>query len=455
MAAGRPAPLARSRPLAFRFFARLLQRGIACAAAVAVLVALLAQTELACAQTASEYKLGAQDKVRLKVFEWRSTINAVFEWTSLNAEFTVGASGSLSLPILGEVPAAGLTTSELARAIGENLRTRIGLSEAPNVAVEVVQYRPFYIVGAVNKPGEYPYRPDLTVLQALSIAGGLLGSGESGMRLSREIIAGQGESQASESEANNLLARKARLEAELGNAESITFPPELERRSDDPAVATVMRQEVAIFESRRNALKTEIQALSQLKEFLTKGVESLQAQLEAQKNERDLTKKELEGVASLVSRGLAASPRQLDLERTMSRMEGDRLRMETELLRTRQDISRADLSMIEARNKMANAASEGLRETQTKLEQSMVKMATADRLLYDSQVTYPRLLASRRQDSKIQPVYRIVRRQADGQTKETPATDSSILAPGDTLKVEIPLPDSIAEPPKRAPNLSQ
>ena len=55
--------------------------------------------------------------------------------------------------------------------------------------------------------------------------------------------------------------------------------------------------------------------------------------------------------------------------------------------------------MVEARNKMSNEVSAGLRETQTKLEQSMVKMATAQRLLHDSQVTYPRLLASRRQDA--------------------------------------------------------
>jgi protein involved in polysaccharide export with SLBB domain len=417
-------------------------------------LALLSQYAFALAQQ-DEYKLGPQDKVRLKVYEWRSTINAVFEWTSLNAEFTVGASGAISLPLLGEVQAAGATTSELARLIGESLRKRIGLSDTPNIAVEVVQYRPFYIVGAVNKPGEYPYRPDLTVLQALSIAGGLLGSGESGLRLTREIIAGQGDSQFSEAEANGLLARKARQEAELANADTITFPPELEQRKSDPAVATVMRQEISIFEARRSALKTEIEALEQLKAFLAKGVESLQAQLKAQENERDLTKRELEGVASLVSRGLAPAPRQLELERVVSRMEGDRLRLETELLKTRQDISRADLSIIEARNKMSNDVTAGLRETQTKLEQSVVKMATAERLLYDSQVTYPRLLASRRQDSKTQPIYRIVRR-IDGQAREMPVQDSAHVEPGDTLKVEIPLPDNFGQPPVgQKLNLSQ
>jgi polysaccharide biosynthesis/export protein len=415
-------------------------------------VALLPFAPSAAAEQTADYKLGPQDKVRLLVYEWRTTLNAVFEWTSLNAQFTVGASGAVSLPILGEVPAAGSTTSELASAIGEALKSRIGLSEAPKVAVEVVLYRPFYIAGAVNKPGEYPYRPELTVLQAVSIAGGLIGSGDSAMRLNREIISTLGDSQGNEAEANGLLARKARLEAELKNADKIVFPPELEQRKSDPTIATVMRQEIVIFEARRNALKTEIQALEALKVFLAKGVESLQAQTKAQERERDLTKKELDNISSLVSRGLAASPRQLEMERLMSRMEGDRLRLQTELLKTQQEISRADLSIVEARNKLSNEVAASLRETQTKLEQAVVKMSTADRLLYDSRVTYPNMLAAKqRPDSKLKPVYRIVRR-TNGHAKELTAAESTAVEPGDTLTVELPLPEGVSAPLPQARN---
>ena len=190
-------------------------------------------------------------------------------------------------------------------------------------------------------------------------------------------------------------------------------------------------------------MKTEIEALEQLKAFLNKGTESLEAQLKAQSKERELTKRELDNVTSLVSRGLAVSPRQLDLERVMSRMEGDRLRLETELLRVKQDISRADISIIEARNKLSNEVSADLRETQTKLEQAVVKIDTAERLLYDSQFTFPQLLASRRQDGKSQPVYRLARR-TDGQIRETAVPEGAPLEPGDTLKVEIPLPEGFA-----------
>jgi hypothetical protein len=182
-------------------------------------------------------------------------------------------------------------------------------------------------------------------------------------------------------------------------------------------------------------------------------VESLEAQTKAQERERDLTKKELENIASLVSRGLAASPRQIELERLMSRMEGDRLRLQTELLRTKQDISRADLSIVEARNRLSNEIAASLRETQTRLEQAIVRISTADRLLYDSRVTYPNMLTARqRPDSKLKPIYRIVRR-VDGQVKELSASENMAVEPGDTLTVEMPLPESAVMPlPQQARN---
>jgi len=96
----------------------------------------------------------------------------IYEWTAFKAEYIVSGSGYLSLPLLGDVPASGLTTMELSRDLGLRLKDRMGLVASPDVTVEVVQFRPFYIVGTVEKPGEYPYRPGLNVLEAFAIAGG-------------------------------------------------------------------------------------------------------------------------------------------------------------------------------------------------------------------------------------------------------------------------------------------
>ncbi len=107
-----------------------------------------------------EYRLGPADKIRVNVFGEEA----------LTGEFTVGNSGKVSLPLIGEVQAEGLTIAQLQEAIAQALRQ--GYINEPRVNAEVLNYRPFYILGEVNKPGEYPYTANLTVLNAVATAEG-------------------------------------------------------------------------------------------------------------------------------------------------------------------------------------------------------------------------------------------------------------------------------------------
>ena len=107
-----------------------------------------------------EYRLGPADKVRVNVFGEEA----------LTGEFLVGGSGRISLPLIGEIQAAGLTISQLQENIAAALRE--GYINEPRVNAEVLNYRPFYILGEVNTPGEYPYTNNLTVLNAVATAGG-------------------------------------------------------------------------------------------------------------------------------------------------------------------------------------------------------------------------------------------------------------------------------------------
>lgn len=112
------------------------------------------------ARVVPEYRLGPADKVRVNVFGEEA----------LTGEFLVGGSGRISLPLIGEVQAAGLTITELQENIAAALRE--GYINEPRVNAEVLNYRPFYILGEVNTPGEYPYTNNLTVLNAVATAGG-------------------------------------------------------------------------------------------------------------------------------------------------------------------------------------------------------------------------------------------------------------------------------------------
>jgi protein involved in polysaccharide export with SLBB domain len=82
----------------------------------------------------------------------------------------VGSIGTISLPLIGEVPAADRSVRQLEQGIAERLSD--GYLNDPRVSVEVLNFRPFYILGEVQRPGEYPYTSGLTVLNAVATAGG-------------------------------------------------------------------------------------------------------------------------------------------------------------------------------------------------------------------------------------------------------------------------------------------
>jgi polysaccharide biosynthesis/export protein len=106
------------------------------------------------------YALDSGDRLRVVVFGQDGLTNS----------YGLDTAGNITLPLIGAVPARGLTTAELSRALAARLRQ--GFLREPHVAVEVELYRPFFILGEVNFPGQYPYVPNMTIETAVAIAGG-------------------------------------------------------------------------------------------------------------------------------------------------------------------------------------------------------------------------------------------------------------------------------------------
>ncbi|MDB5500370.1 MAG: polysaccharide export protein [Tardiphaga sp.] len=106
------------------------------------------------------YQLDAGDRLRVVVYGQEGLTNS----------YAIGAGGSITMPLIGAVPARGLTPSALAASISGRLRN--GFIREPSVAVEIEAYRPFFILGEVAAPGQYPYVPNMSVESAVAIAGG-------------------------------------------------------------------------------------------------------------------------------------------------------------------------------------------------------------------------------------------------------------------------------------------
>ena len=106
------------------------------------------------------YKLDAGDKLRVVVYGQEGLTNT----------YAIDAGGSITMPLIGAVPARGRTPAGLAAEITAKLRN--GYIRDPSVAVEIESYRPFFILGEVAAPGQYPYVPNMSVESAVAIAGG-------------------------------------------------------------------------------------------------------------------------------------------------------------------------------------------------------------------------------------------------------------------------------------------
>lgn len=122
------------------------------------------------------YRYDAGDKLRV----------TVFDQPTLSNTYVVDQSGHVAFPLVGAVPARGMTAAEMEADIARRLRN--GYLRRPDVSVEVDQYRPFFVMGEVRNAGQYPYVPGMTVQNAVAIAGGYSVRGQQGsVDITRQI----------------------------------------------------------------------------------------------------------------------------------------------------------------------------------------------------------------------------------------------------------------------------
>lgn len=107
------------------------------------------------------YRLGAEDQVRVQTFND----------PRLTGEFRITDAGMLALPLVGSVPAAGRTTTEVERAV-ERVMVQRNLFRDPSVSIQVIEYRPVFVLGQVERGGRFPFQPGMTALSAVAVAGG-------------------------------------------------------------------------------------------------------------------------------------------------------------------------------------------------------------------------------------------------------------------------------------------
>ncbi len=128
--------------------------------AVLVLALLVVVGGFSRAGEVPQYSTGSGDRIKVNVFGH----------ADLSGQFLIDGSGSIAMPLIGDVAVGGLSVRGIEKAIIAKLKP--DYLKNPRVSVEVMNYRPFYILGEVKRPGSYPYVSGMTVINAVALGGG-------------------------------------------------------------------------------------------------------------------------------------------------------------------------------------------------------------------------------------------------------------------------------------------
>ncbi len=364
------------------------------------------------------YRLGKGDSVQIMTFGHEE----------LSGDFEVDANGFLKFPLLGRVRAEGLSLTELEEALKGPLGERFIVD--PKISANILEYSPIYVMGDVAAPAMYAYEPGLTVLHAVALAGGY--GIQEPMDVAIQMIGAQEEFRVAFNTYRAGLARVARLESERDGLEEIAFPDELILDSSDPLTSVLIDTETRIFATRSEALIGDLQLLDQQKELFRQEISALRGQLAATRKQADLTKLELKDLEELSEKGLARRPQLLMIQRNLAGFEGERTQLGAFIARAKQQIARTDQEILNRQTGYRNEILMELSEMQTAMAQLELRLKAARDSLDQLRVRVP-LGLSASHDQKRSGF--IITRNRGAEPKEIAATETTLVLPGDVVRV--------------------
>jgi polysaccharide export outer membrane protein len=366
-----------------------------------------------------------QTNIRLTVVQWIPNKGAYEKWDALGGDFQVSDSRTITVPVIGTVSVASLDTVGLSAMIARELKARIGLIQAPEVSVGIIDYPPIYVVGDVKMPGEYRFHEGLIVLQSLAMSGGVLRHDGETKVPQPELI---GDLRGLDDSILRSEIRIARLQAEMSGAKTITYQP---RESDDKQAAdAIYRQEQAIFVARANLLARQSKSFAELRDLLSAEISDLDEKTKSADADVESVEQELRNVKSMVEKGIALPSRQADLERMLRSYYSGRLDLTTATMRARQGISEASRNLEGLYDRQRSDVVSELQNEQANLDQLKIKRETGQRKLLEA--------LSRSPDTgpvDDDALVFTITRQNDGKAEELAAGENTPLHPGDVVRV--------------------
>ena len=392
--------------------------------------ALLCGVAFASGANAAPAPLAPLTKVRLTVVQFVPATGDYKRWDAVSGEFDIGPDGSLAVPTLGSLDVSGLGAEELGTRIGELLQSKLGLIDAPNASLQVLEYPPVYVVGNVATPGAYSYRPGMTVIQAMALAGGEQRiEGASGLS---ETIRLQWDLEGYSRDILRTTTRLARLKAEFAREPEITFDPTL--NTADPVVAEIMEQERRIFDAHTNELSRQQVGLEQLAVLYKAEIDALEQKSGAIDQQIERAQQQVDSLKTLLAAGASTVARLTDAERILDDLRSDKLDNVIATMSARENLNRSERDLAKLQDEQQSYAAAQLQEQQASLEKLMLSQTSTMRMLRQSMDADASTVAA--QTAKTGIRYSILRQEGE-QTVSLEASEASVLVPGDLVRVAL------------------
>ena len=363
------------------------------------------------APSPEHYQLDTGDQLHVRFFDR-------YDRDDLNGDYVIGESGELRLPRIGIFTARGKATVDLERDIRGTVESRG--EKLGYFSVEVVRCRPFYIVGLVSHPGSYAFIPGLTVVQAVSLAGGLYRNELSGEAIGQKSALADNKSRLAEA-----IARRARLEAESSTSRRISMPTELTRLEPNRA-REILVAESALLDKSREAYSREelgIQNIVALKQGEAQTWESEIGRLRRRIDEQDKICAQLR---KLHEDKIINQQRYLEAVMLLDNLERDLQGAIGNLSQARTDLEKAqrELALLSLGNSKRIAS---------EIAEAEFDITRLRRV--GSQMSEHLALADNADSERI-ATYKIMRRDQSDRVDFVQANETTAIRPGDVIEVD-------------------
>jgi len=367
----------------------------------------------------AQYRLDSGDVVEVSVFgvqdfKRRSVINV---------------DGDISLPLLGDIRASGLTLAELRTKLRESL-AKSNIIRSPDVTAELVEHRPFYVNGNVAKPGAHPYQPALTVRHAVAIAGGyeLMR-----FRMENPLLLAADLRNQYESLWTEYVGREARVTTLRASLEGANAP-DFRKLEDAPLarriISDLVKLEMDYFNIRKTEQEKEAKYLAQVKKHAEDQVSTLLGGQQKEEEALKLQTENLARTATLSKQGLTTTTRLAEDQRAVTSQRGRQLDIGARL-------ADAQRVFYEYRRRLERTDDDNrvrllqeLQEAVTNLDRVRTQLqAVGEKLLYVAAIK------SQIAEGNFGEPHIVIYRKIDGKESRIAADESSDVQPGDVIDI--------------------